>query len=203
MIAGADAGPLRQVPRTGEPAHVSACFGDHGVDDQPVESRNGRQQLFGRLEGLGARVDLFGQRRDGGVEEVDAFPRSSGSTSASSAGRSPGSRSAARLRPPPSPRTRPGSASALSSSRSPRATVPSRAPAARATTRISPCPSTCAPAPSSSAAGVHPNAPAPCRTPPPAQPLSPPVSPWHKTGRTRLNRQVVSMHVLKGPFCSM
>jgi hypothetical protein len=78
MIAGADAGPLRQVPRTGEPAHVSAYFGDHGVDDQPIESRNRPQQLFGRLEGLGARVDLFGQRRDGGVEEVDVVEDAAG-----------------------------------------------------------------------------------------------------------------------------
>src|SRR5206468_3198954 len=56
-------------------------------------------------------------------------PRSSGSTSASSAGTSPGSVTAARLRPPPSRRARPSGSSPPSSSATPSDTVASRTPA--------------------------------------------------------------------------
>ena len=77
-------------------------------------------------------------------------PRSSGSTSASNAGRSPGSRSASRLRPPPGLRARPSGSAPASSSAAPSDTVASRTPAARATTRIPPCPRTRASAPISS-----------------------------------------------------
>src|ERR1700733_8608625 len=77
-------------------------------------------------------------------------PRSSGSTRSSSAGSSPGSRSAARLRPPPGRRTRPSGAAPESSSSTPSDTVASRTPAARATSRIPPWPSERASAPISS-----------------------------------------------------
>src|SRR5205085_7472091 len=62
------------------------------------------------------------------------------STSASSAGRSPESTSAAFLRPPPRRRTRPSGASPASNSSTPLRTVVSLLPAARATTRTPPCP---------------------------------------------------------------
>ena len=103
-----------------------------------------------------ARVD-FVVHRSGDIES----PRSSGSTRANGAGRSPGSRSAARLRPPPGrrarrraaapaagpPRPPPGRRARLSgspptsSSSTPADTVASRTPAAAATSRIPPCPS--------------------------------------------------------------
>src|SRR5260370_29925562 len=91
------------------------------------------------------RVDIVVQR-SGDI----GSPRSCGSTRASSAGRSPGSRSAARLRPPPSRRARPSSSAPESSSSTPSDTVASRTPAARATSRIPPCPSARASAPISS-----------------------------------------------------
>jgi hypothetical protein len=79
------------------------------------------------------RVDLTVHRKgDSGS------PRSSGSTSASSAGTSPGSVSAAGLRPPPGCRTRPSGSAPASSSATPADTVPSRTPAARATSRTPP-----------------------------------------------------------------
>ena len=91
------------------------------------------------------RVD-FVVHRSGDI----GSPRSSGSTRASSAGPSPGSISAARLRPPPGRRTRPSGSAPESSSLTPRDTVASRTPAARATSRIPPCPSARASAPISS-----------------------------------------------------
>ena len=90
------------------------------------------------------RVD-FTVHRNGDI----GSPRTSGSTSASSAGRRPGSRSAA-LGPPPGRRTRPSGSSPASSSATPRETLPSRIPAARATTRMPPCPSARASAPATS-----------------------------------------------------
>src|SRR6266540_1247566 len=57
VIAGADAGPLRQVPRTGEPAHVSACFGDHVVEDAA-----GGDSVV-RAEVPGERLGQFGDLR--------------------------------------------------------------------------------------------------------------------------------------------
>ncbi len=77
-------------------------------------------------------------------------PRTSGSTRASSAGRSPGSRSAARLRPPPARRARLSGSSPASSSATPRETVPSRIPAASAATRMPPCSRARASAPATS-----------------------------------------------------
>jgi hypothetical protein len=77
-------------------------------------------------------------------------PRSCGSTRASSAGRSPGSASAARLRPPPGLRAPPSGSAPESSSLTPSDTVASRTPAARATSRIPPCRSVRASAPISS-----------------------------------------------------
>lgn len=68
-------------------------------------------------------------------------PRSFGSTRDSSTGRSPGSRSATRLPPPPGRRTHPNGASLASNSDKPLRTVVSLIPAAHATARISPCPS--------------------------------------------------------------
>ena len=91
------------------------------------------------------RVDLV-VHRSGDI----GSPRSSGSTRASSAGRSPGSTSAARLRPPPGRRARPSGSAPESSSSTPSDTVASRTPAARATSRIPPCPSARASAPISS-----------------------------------------------------
>lgn len=88
------------------------------------------------------RVD-FVVHRSGDI----GSPRSSGSTRASNAGRSPGSRSATRLRPPPGRRTRPNGSAPASSSSTPADTVASRTPAARATSRIPPCPSDRASAP--------------------------------------------------------
>ena len=82
------------------------------------------------------RVD-FVVHRSGDI----GSPRSSGSTSPSSAGRSPGSRSATRLRPPPGRRTRPSGASPASSSNTPLRTVVSLTSAACATARMPPCPS--------------------------------------------------------------
>ena len=79
------------------------------------------------------RVD-FAVHRSGDT----GSPRSAGSMRASSAGTSPGSVSAARLRPPPGRRTRPSGASPASSSYTPDDTVASRTPAARATSRIPP-----------------------------------------------------------------
>ena len=92
-----------------------------------------------------ARVD-FVVHRSGDI----GSPRSSGSTRASSAGRSPGSRSAARLRPPPGRRARPSGSAPASSSLTPSDTVASRTPAARATSRIPPWPRARASAPISS-----------------------------------------------------
>ena len=77
-------------------------------------------------------------------------PRSSGLTSASSAGTSPGSVWGSGLRPPPGRRARPSGSCPDSSSRAPSDTVPSRTPAAAATSRIPPWPSARASAPSSS-----------------------------------------------------
>ena len=92
-----------------------------------------------------ARVDLT-VHRSGDT----GSPRSSGSTSASSAGTSPGSRSADRLRPPPGRRARLSGSAPAASSSTPSDTVASRTPAACATSRIPPCPSARASQPSSS-----------------------------------------------------
>ncbi|MGX1471537.1 UNVERIFIED_CONTAM: hypothetical protein RKD50_000345 [Streptomyces canus] len=67
-------------------------------------------------------------------------PRTSGSTRANSAIRSPGSRSAALRRPPPGRRTRPRGSSPASSSNTPLRTVVSLTAAACATARTPPCP---------------------------------------------------------------
>lgn len=74
-------------------------------------------------------------------------PRSSGSTSASSAGRSPESSSLAFFRPPPVRRTRTNGPWPDSSSATGRETVPSRTPAARETSLIPQCPGDRASAP--------------------------------------------------------
>lgn len=68
-------------------------------------------------------------------------PRISGSTKANSAGRSPGSRSAARVRPPPRRRVRPNGATPESSSSTPAATVCRLTSAALATAATPPGPS--------------------------------------------------------------
>src|SRR6266699_2949530 len=91
------------------------------------------------------RVDLT-VHRSGDI----GSPRSSGSTRASSAGTSPGSVSARRLRPPPARRARPSGSAPDSSSATPSDTVASRTSAARATSLIPPWPSARASAPSSS-----------------------------------------------------
>jgi hypothetical protein len=88
------------------------------------------------------RVDLVVHRNG----ELGS-PRSSGSTNANSAGRSPGSASTSRLRPPPARRTRPSGSGSDSISATPRDTVASRTPAARATARIPPRPNPRASAP--------------------------------------------------------
>ena len=68
-------------------------------------------------------------------------PREAGSTSASSAGRSPGSVSASFLRPPPGRRARASGSPPASSSAAPAATICRLTPAARATASTPPCPS--------------------------------------------------------------
>ena len=87
-----------------------------GVGADPVP-------LAGSAPPASLRVD-FVVHRSGDI----GSPRSSGSTRASSAGRSPGSRSAGRLRPPPGRRARPSGSAPESSSATPRDTVASRTP---------------------------------------------------------------------------
>lgn len=82
-------------------------------------------------------------------------PRSSGSTSASSAGRRPGSRSTTFFRPPPGLRTRSEGSSPASNPTRPLRTAVSLTWATRATARIPPCPRIPAPAPSAAAGGPH------------------------------------------------
>lgn len=105
----------------------------------------------------GARRSVPAHARAGGRHHSVRFtvqrngdigsPRSSGSTSASSAGRRPGSRSTAFFRPPPALRTRPKGSSPASNSRAPSRTVVSLTWAACATARIPPWPRSRASAP--------------------------------------------------------
>ncbi len=88
--------------------------------------------LPGQLTGQG-RVDFTVQRSgDSGS------PRAAGSTSASSAGASPGSVSVMSLRPAPGRRARRDGSPPDSGSATPRETVTAFTPAARATTVIPP-----------------------------------------------------------------
>jgi hypothetical protein len=108
-------------------------------------------------------------------------PRSSGSTRASSAGRSPRSSAAAFLRPPPGLRARPSGSAPESSSVTPRETVASRTPAARATSRIPSCPSARASAPISSRRCRSSRCGKIARTSPPAPAPLPHHQPYHSS----------------------
>src|SRR6266516_4978315 len=140
------------------------------------------------------RVDFVVQR-NGDI----GSPRSSGSTSASSADRSPGSTSAVFLRPPPERRTLPSGASPASSSSMPLRTVVSLFPAARATVRIPPCPGSGPRLPSADAAGVHLDAGTTPRTSRRVDHVPLPACPYHDNERSSVIKQHVdSLHVLTG-----
>jgi hypothetical protein len=108
---------------------------------EPLLAQQVTHRVRGDLMALGGQL---GRQRPGRFgrppQRRHRIPRSCGSIRASSAGRSPGSASAARLRPPPGRRTRPSGSAPESSSVTPSDTVASRTPAARATSRIPPCP---------------------------------------------------------------
>src|SRR5947207_6320290 len=71
MAAWAHAAPGGEIGGGRKPGHVGAGLGDDYVDREAIETRHRKQPRVDRPERRGASIDLFSQRSDRLVEEVD------------------------------------------------------------------------------------------------------------------------------------